>query len=98
MVNLCNNGTKDFVKLWETIQLNIWTQLTWNIAVKPVQTSTSVKGPMLSVPKQSPVQSLLSNETSNQFFDSQMKKNLSKTITTKLYLAKECEKNIRKNA
>ena len=47
---------------------------------------------MLSLPKQIPVQSLLSNATSNHFFDSQMKKNLSKTITTKLYPAKECEK------
>ena len=43
-------------------------------------------------PKQIPTQSLLSNATSNHFFDSQMKKNLSKTITTKLYPAKECEK------
>ena len=48
---------------------------------------------MLSLPKQIPVQSLLSNATSNHFFDSQMKKNLSKAITTKLYPAKECEKN-----
>ena len=28
MVNLSNGGTKDFVKLWEIIHLNIWTQLT----------------------------------------------------------------------
>ena len=47
---------------------------------------------MLSLPKQIPVQSLLSNMTGNHFFDSQMKKNLSKTITTKLYPVKECEK------
>ena len=51
---------------------------------------------MLSPPKQIPVQSLLSNATSNHFFDSQMKKNLSKTITTKLYPAKECEKKKKK--
>ena len=75
LVNLCNGGTKDFVK--------------------PVQTTTSVKRPMLSPPKQIPVTSLLFNATSDQFFDSKMKKNLSKTTTTKLYPAKECGKNIR---
>ena len=48
---------------------------------------------MLSPPKQIPAQSLLSNATSNHFFDSQMKKNSSKTIITKLYPAKECEKS-----
>ena len=47
---------------------------------------------ILSLSKQIPVQSLLSNATSNHFFDSQMKKNLSKTITTKLYPAKERKK------
>ena len=93
MVNLCNSGTKDFVELWEIIHLNIWTQLTQSITAKSVQTTTSVKQPMLSPPKQIPVQSLLSKATSNHFFDSQMKKNLSKTITTKLYPAKACEKN-----
>ena len=72
LVNLCNGGTKDFVK--------------------PVQTTTSVKRPMLSPPKQIPVTSLLFNATSDQFFDSKMKKNLSKTTTTKLYPAKECKK------
>ena len=46
-----------------------------------------VKRPMLSLPKPIPVQSLLSNATNNH---SQVKKNLSKTITTKLYPAKEC--------
>ena len=45
-----------------------------SITVKPVQTTTSVKRPMLSPPKQIPVQSLLSNATSSHFFDSQMKK------------------------
>ena len=44
------------------------------------------------------VQSLLSNATSDHFFDSQIKKNLSKTTTTKLYPGKKCEKNIRSNA
>ena len=34
----------------------------------------------------------LSNATSDHFFDFQMKKNLSKTATTKLYPAKECKK------
>ena len=76
----------------ENYNLNIWTQLTYSITVKPVQKTTSVKPPMLSPPKQIPVQSLLSNATSNHFFDSQMKKNLSKTTTTKLYSAKECKK------
>ena len=47
---------------------------------------------MLSLPKQILVQSLLSNMTDNHFFDSKMKKNLSKTITAKLCPAKECEK------
>ena len=47
---------------------------------------------MLSLPKQIPVQSLLSNMTDNHFFDSKMKKNSSKTITAKLCPAKECEK------
>ena len=54
--------------------------------------STSVKWWILSLPKQIPVQLLLSKATSNHFFNSQMKKNLSKTITTKPYPAKECEK------
>ena len=77
MANLCNGGTKDFVELWKIIHLlNIWTQLTWSIAMKPVQNTTSVKPPMLSLPKQIPVKSLLFNATSNHFFDSQLKKKL----------------------
>ena len=40
MVNLCNDGTKDFVELWKIIHLKIWTQLTYSIIVKPVQTTT----------------------------------------------------------
>ena len=47
---------------------------------------------MLSPPKQIPVKSLLFNATSDHFFDFQMKKNLSKTTTAKLYSAKECKK------
>ena len=35
---------------------------------KPVQPATSAKRPMLSPPKQIPVQSLPSNATSNHFF------------------------------
>ena len=47
---------------------------------------------MLSPPKQIPVQSLLSNATSNHFFWLPNEKNLFKTIIAKLYPAKECEK------
>ena len=53
---------------------------------------------MLSPPKQIHVQSLLYKKTAclmrtaTTFFDFQMKKSLSKTTTTKLYPAKECEK------
>ena len=97
MVNLCNSGTKDFVELWKIIHWNIWMQLSYFIMVKPVQKTTFVKLPMLSSPKQIPVQSLLSNMTSNQFFWLPNEKNLHKT-TAKLYPAKECEKNIRNSA
>ena len=93
MVNLCNSGTKDFVELWGIIHLNIWTQLTQSITVKPVQMSTSVKWLMLSLPKQIPIQSLHLTRPATTFFDSQMKKNLSKTITAKLYPVKEYEEN-----
>ena len=80
MVNLCNGGTKDFVELWEIIHLNIWTQLTQSITVKPVQTTTSVKRPRLGLPKQIPFQSLLYKTSTcptrpaTTFFDSQIKK------------------------
>ena len=60
--------------------------------MKPVQTTASVKQPMLSLPKQIPIKSLLFNSTSDHFFDSQMKKHLSKTTIAKLYPAKECKK------
>ena len=92
MVNLCNGGTKDSAELWKIIHLNIWTQSTLSITVKPVQTTTSVKRPLLSPPKQIPVQSLLSNATGNHFFDSQMKKSLSKTITTKTLSSERMQK------
>ena len=59
---------------------------------------TSIKRPMLSPPKQISAQLLLSKVTSNYFFDFQMKKNSSKTITTKLYPANECKEKIRNNA
>ena len=72
-------------------------QLSYFIMFKPVQKTTFVKLPMLSSPKQIPVQSLLSNMTSNQFFWLPNEKNLHKT-TAKLYPAKECEKNIRNSA
>ena len=87
MVNLCNSGTKDFVELWKIIHLNIWTQLTYSITVKPVQKTTYVQLPLLSPPKQIPDQLLLSNMTSNHFSWLTNEKNLSKTIT-----ANECKK------
>ena len=93
MANLCNGGTKDFVELQKIVHLlNIRTQLTQSITVKPVQMTTSVKRPMLSPPKQIPIKSLLFNKASDHFFDTQMKKKWSKTTTTKLYSAKECKK------
>ena len=63
-----------------------------------VQTTSSVRLPMLSPPKQIPVQSLLCKTTAclmrtpTTFVNFQMKKSLSKTTTTKFYPAKECEK------
>ena len=60
--------------------------------------TSSVKLPVLSPPKQIHVQLLLYKttaclmRTATTFFDFQMKKSLSKTTTTKLYAAKECEK------
>ena len=45
--------------------------------MKPVQTATSVKWPMLSPHKQIPVKAWLFNATSDHFFDSQMKKKTS---------------------
>ena len=60
--------------------------------------TASVKRPMLSPSKQIPVQLLLSNATSDHFFDYQMIDTLSQTTTTKLYPVKKCKKNIRNNA
>ena len=61
--------------------------------------TASVKRPMLNPSKQIPVQLLLSNATSDHFFDYQMKDTLSQTTTTtKLYPVKKCKKNIRNNA
>ena len=63
--------------------------------------TTDLRQPMLSLPKQIPIQSLLQKMTTcltqpaTTFFLSQMKKNLSITTTTKLYLAKKWETNIR---
>ena len=71
------------------------------ITVKHVQTITSIRRPILSPPKQIPIQSLLYKTTTYQmrpattFFVSQMKRNLSKTTTLKFYLAKKWEINIR---
>ena len=42
--------------------------------MKRVQTTTSVKQPMLSPPKQIPIKAILFNATSDHFFDSEMKK------------------------
>ena len=41
---------------------------------------------------------VISNATSDHFFDYQMKDTLSQTTTTKLYPVKKCKKNIRNNA
>ena len=89
MVNLCNRGTKDFVELWEIIHLNMWIQQ--SITVKPVQATTSIKQPMLSPPKQIPAQSLLSNTTSNHFFDSLMKKTRLKQLQN--FIQQKMQKN-----
>ena len=89
MVNLCNRGTKDFVELWQIIHLNMWIQQ--SITVKPVQTTTSIKQPMLSPPKQIPAQSLLSNTTSNHFFDSLMKKTRLKQLQN--FIQQKMQKN-----
>ena len=69
--------------------------------VKPRQTTTSIRRPMLYPPMQISIQSLLYKTTTcltqpaTTFLVSQMKKNLSITTTTKLYPAKKWETNIR---
>ena len=54
---------------------------------------------MLSPPKEISVQLLLYKtclmQPATSFFASQMKKNLSKTTTAKLYPAKECKKKLK---
>ena len=64
--------------------------------------TTHLRRPMLSLSKQIPIQLLLYKTTtcltrpvSSFFFISQMKKNLSKRTTTKLYPAKKSETNTR---
>ena len=65
------------------------------------KTTTRLRQPMLSLPKQIPIQLLLHKRTTclmqpaTTFFVSQMKKNLPKTTTTKLYPVKKWETNIR---
>ena len=69
--------------------------------VKSVQTTTSIRQTVLSLPKQIPIQPLLYKTTTcltqpaTPFFVSQIQKNLSKTTTSKLYPAKKWETNIR---
>ena len=64
------------------------------------KTTTRLRRPILGPPEQIPIQSLLYKTTTcltrpaTTFFVSQMKKNLSKTTTTKLYPAKKQETNI----
>ena len=48
---------------------------------------------MLSLPKHFLFNRYYLTRAATTFFDSQMKKNLSKTITEKLYPAKECKEN-----
>ena len=103
MVNLCIGGTKDFAELWEIIHLKIWTlfsirqmKLFWVNLNHYSQTcsnnhickmTTGLKQPILSLPKQIPVQYWLCKTTTclmqpvTTFFVYQMKKSLSKTTT-----------------
>ena len=101
-VNLCNGGTKDFVELWEIINLKTWTRfsirqtkLLWINLKNYNQTcsnnhlckmTTCLRQQMPSVPKQSPVQSLLYKMTTCLTwpvtnFCLPNEKNLSKTTT-----------------
>ena len=65
------------------------------------KTTTCLRQPILRPPKQIPIQSLLYKTTTSLmqpatiFFVWQMKKNLSKTTTTKLYPARKWKTNIR---
>ena len=96
IVNLCNGGTKDFVELWEIINLKTWTRfsirqtkLLWINLKNYNQTcsnnhlckmTTCLRQQMPSLPKQSPIQSLLYKMTTcltwpvTNFLVSQMKK------------------------
>ena len=65
--------------------------------------TTHLRQPVLGLPEQIPIQSLLFKTTTcltrpaTTFFVSQMEKNLSKTTTTKLYPASKWETNIRQH-
>ena len=69
-----------FIGNYSFEQLFIRTQITESITVKPVLITTLVKRPMVSLPKQIPIQSLLYKtmtslrRPANTFFDSEMKK------------------------
>ena len=120
MVNLCNGGTKAFAVLWEIIHLKIWThfsirqtKLLW-IKLKHYsqtcsndhlsKTTTRLRRPILSPPKQILVQSLLYKITTcltrpaTTFFVSRKKNSPSKTTIKRLYPAKKSETIIRSNA
>ena len=110
MVILCNGGTKDFVELWEVIHLKLWThfcirqmKLFWVNLKHYSQTcsndhlfkiTTLLRRPVLSPPKQIPIQSLLRKTTTwlmrpaATFFVSQME-----TATKKLYPMKKYKTN-----
>ena len=93
-----------YLELWEIIHLNIWTKINFKYYSQTCSNDHLCKATNAesaqanSHPIVTVQDNHLSNMTSEHFFDSQMKKNLSKTTTTKLYPAKECEKNIRNNA
>ena len=91
-----------YLELWE-IHLNIWTKINLKhysqtcsndhlCKTTNAESAQANSRPIIMVQDHH-----LSNEISEHFFDSQMKKTLSKT-TTNFYPAKECEKNIRNNA
>ena len=79
IVNLCNGGSKDIAELWEIIHLKIWThfsirqtKLFWINLEHYSQTCSNdhlckttirLRRPMLSPPKQIPVQLLLHKTT-----------------------------------
>ena len=117
MVNLCNVGSKG---LWEIKHLKIrthfsirQTKLFWINLEHYSQTSSNdhlckttirLRRPMLSPPKQIPVQLLLHKTTicltrpTTTFFCLSNEKSLSKTTTKKLYPTKKYETNMRNNA